>query len=89
MCTSILSGEDDFVPVSTTLTFERCSNKSCTNILIELDEVMEETEIFTTTLERTIGLDPRIRLDPVDAVVTILDGSQCKYLHLVLDHPPN
>ena len=73
-----VSGEDDFVPVSTTLRFERCGNRSCTNILIESDEVMEETETFTTTLERNLALDPRIRLDPVDAVVTILDGSQSK-----------
>ena len=76
--TSMLSDEDDFVPVSTTLRFERCGNRSCTNILIELDGVMEETETFTTTLERPLGLDPRIRLTPVDAVVTVLDGSQSK-----------
>ena len=64
------------MPVSTTLTFERCGSRSCTNIIIELDELMEETETFTITLERTIDLDPRIGLDPVDAVVTIFNVFQ-------------
>ena len=70
-----LSGEDDFVPVSTALRFERCGNRSCTNIPIQSDEIMKETETFTITLERTLGLDPRIRLSQVDGEVTILDVS--------------
>ena len=75
------------MPVSTTLRFERCGNRSCTNILIELDEVIEETETFTTTLERTLGLYPRIRLTPVDGVVTIIDVSPSNNYTFVLCHP--
>ena len=78
MCTFPLSGEDDFVPVSTALRFERCGNRSCTNISIQSDLIMEETETFTITLDRTLGLDPRIQLDPSEGVVTIFDVFQSK-----------
>ena len=73
-----LSGEDDFVPVSTALRFERCGNRNCTNIPIQSDEIMEEAETFTITLDRTFGLDPRIQLDPSEGVVTIFGVFQSK-----------
>ena len=78
VCTFPLSGEDDFVPVFTVLRFKRCDNRSCTNIPIQSDEIMEETETFTITLDRTFGLDPRIQLDPSEGVVTIIDDFQSK-----------
>ena len=78
MCTFPLSGEDDFVPVSTPLRFERCGRRSCTNISIRSDMIMEETETFTIILDRTFGLDPRIQLDPSEGVVTIFDVFQSK-----------
>ena len=78
MCTFPLSGEDDFVPVFTDLRFERCGNRSCTNISIQSDLIMEETETFTISLDRTFGLDPRIQLDPFEGVVTIFDDFQSK-----------
>ena len=88
MCTFPSPGEDDFVPVFTSLIFERCGNRSCTNITIQPDEIMEETETFTITLDRTSGLDPRIQLDPYafEGVVTIF---QSKLLNLVLGHSPS
>ena len=78
MCTFPFSGEDDFVPVPTSLRFERCGNRSCTNIAILSDEIMEETETVTITLDRTFGLDPRIQLGPYEGVVTIFDDFQSK-----------
>ena len=66
------------MPVSTALRFERCGNRSCTNISIQSDEIMEETETFTITLESTLGLDARIQLDPFEGVVTIFDDFQSK-----------
>ena len=78
MCTFPSPGEDDFVPVSTSLIFEICSNRSCTNITIQSDEIMEETETFTITLERPSDLDSRIQLDPSEGVVTIFDDFQSK-----------
>ena len=76
VCTFPLSGEDDFVSVFTSLIFERCGNRSCTNISIQSDEIMEETETFTINLES--GLDSRIQLDPFEGVVTIFDDFQSK-----------
>ena len=76
MCTFPSPGEDDFVPVSTSLIFERCGNRSCTNIPIQSDEIMEETETFTIILES--GLDSRIQLVPFEGVVTIFDDFQSK-----------
>ena len=81
MCTFPLSGEDDFVAVSTALRFERCGSRSCTNIPIRSDLIMEETETFTITLDRTFGLDPRIQLDPFEGVVTITDDFQSKQVN--------
>ena len=82
MCTFPLSGEDDFVPVSTALRFKRCDNRSCTNISIQSDEIMEGTETFTITLDPTFGLDPRIQLDPFEGVVTIIDDFQSKQVNM-------
>ena len=80
-----LPGVDDFQLVSTDLMFERCSNRSCTSITIQSDEIMEETETFTITLERTLNLNPRIRLSQVDGEVTILDVSS-KWRKLYIFH---
>ena len=41
------------------------------NVTIVSGLVDEPVEEFDVTLERTIGLDPRISLDPVDARVII------------------
>ena len=78
VCTFQSPGEDDFVSVFTSLGFEKCSNRSCTKISIQSDKIMEETDTFTITLERTFGLDSRIQLDPSEGVVTIFDDFQSK-----------
>ena len=78
MCTFPSPGKDDFVPASTPLKFGRCGNRSCINIPIQSDEIMEETETFTISLDRTIGLDSRIQLDPSEGVVAIFDDFQSK-----------
>ena len=44
------------------------------NVDIVDDEVLEMTEFFYANLTRTLGLDPRISLEPVLAVVEILDN---------------
>ena len=44
------------------------------NVTIEDDEVLETTEFFSITMERTLGLDDRIELDPVDGMVQINDN---------------
>ena len=62
---------DDFQPVSTALSFSGCDIRSCANVSIVLDNLIEETETFTITLERALGLDARIVLYPVNGVVNI------------------
>ena len=56
------------------LSFAECQRKSCVNVTIEDDEVLETTEFFSITLERPPGLDDRIELDPVDGMVQINDN---------------
>lgn len=83
LCPSIISShifkylpfpdEDDFVPVSTSLRFSECENRSCAEIEIVFDNEIEDTETFDITLEKTIGLDRRIILGAVDGYVSILD----------------
>ena len=63
----------DYISVSTILMFEACQRRSCVTVTIVDDEVLENVESFNVTLERTPGLDMRITLDPVDAVVEITD----------------
>ena len=66
----------DYLGVSIILMFEDCDRRRCVNVTIVDDEVLEMTESFTVTLERTPGLDSRITLDPVDGVVEITDDGE-------------
>ena len=53
--------------------FEACDKRHCVNVTIVNDDILEMTESFSVTLERTLGLDDRITLRPVDGVVEITD----------------
>ena len=53
--------------------FPPCANKSCVDIPIVDDDVLENSELFNVALERN-GLDGRITLDPVDGMVEIIDN---------------
>ena len=64
----------DYVDFHTTLTFAPCQMRSCVNVSIVDDDVLELTESFSITLERTLGLDDRIDLDPFDGEVEITDN---------------
>ena len=59
---------DDFQPVSTALSFSGCDIRSCANVSIVFDNLIEETETFTITLERALA---RIVLYPVNGMVNI------------------
>ena len=61
----------DYLDLSTILMFGACQRRSCVTIVD--DDILEMTESFDVTLERTPGLDSRITLDPVDGVVEITD----------------
>ena len=64
----------DYGALSIVLMFDSCQVRSCADISIVNDTILENDESFDVTLSRTIGLDNRITLDPVDAVVVITDN---------------
>ena len=55
------------------LEFPPCERRSCVDIPIVDDDVLENSELFNVTLERN-GLDSVITLDPVDGLVEITDN---------------
>ena len=63
----------DYDGINVILLFAACQRRSCVNVTIIDDEMLENTESFNFTLERTTGLSDRITLDPVDGVVEIID----------------
>ena len=64
----------DYGAVSIVMMFDSCQVRSCVDISIVNDTILEDEEAFDVTLLRTIGLDSRIRLNPVDGVVVITDN---------------
>ena len=64
----------DYGAQSTLLMFDECKRRSCVNISIEDDLVLEMEESFNVTLKRTIGLDSRIELSPMDGVIEIIEN---------------
>ena len=64
----------DYGNISTILMFDSCDKKSCVNISIVDDDVIEDTESFSVLLAETPGLDVRITLDPVEAEIEIIDN---------------
>ena len=63
----------DYDNISEILAFDTCDTRQCTEIPIVDDMIVELTESFFVTLERTPGLDSRITLDPVDGKIDITD----------------
>ena len=69
----------DYGGVSSTLMFAACESRQCENLTIIDDATLELTESFTVTLERTLNLNSRITLNPVDRDIEILDNDGRKY----------
>ena len=83
---------EDYVAVSNfTLMFDRCQMKSCVNLTIVNDDVLEMVESFTVSLgnlnpnnsiqteDRFAHSTSRISIDPATAVIHIIDndGGDC------------
>ena len=66
--------------MNTRLSFAACQMRSCVNVSIENDIVLENVESFDVTLERAPDLDSRITLDPMDGVVEIFDNDGMYYM---------
>ena len=66
---------DDFTSLtSTPLTFGRCKRRTCINIHLVDDSIVEMTESFIYSLSRTTSLDSRITLGLADGVIEIVDN---------------
>ena len=66
----------DFTGLTDVLMFPACATSECRMIAIVEDDTTENVEMFNVSLSQSIsGLDPRISLEPVDAVVEIIDAN--------------
>ena len=63
----------DYIGLASILNFAACETRKCVEITIVDDTPNEPVEEFDITMERTLGLDTRISLDPVGARVVIYD----------------
>ena len=63
----------DYGVVDTILTFAACETRSCVSVFIMDDILLEDDESFNVNLERTLGLNSRITLNPVNGTVEIID----------------
>lgn len=66
----------DYTGISEVLVFDVCTTRACSDISIVEDNTAEGIETFNATLTQTSsGLDSRVTLEPVEAVVEIIDAS--------------
>ena len=72
----------DYIAVDTILMFAACQMRSCVNVTVVDDVILENVESFDLILERTPDLNSRITLDSVNGVVEITDndGMQDDYM---------
>ena len=64
----------DYGAVDIILMFAVCEIRSCVDVSIVDDMILEKPESFNVTLKRTPDLDSKIILDPVSGVVEITDN---------------
>ena len=67
----VTEGDQDYEPLSRTLSFVSCDTQLCVNIRILSDLIQEPDEYFSVVLERTSELDSRIALDPAEGQIVI------------------
>ena len=68
----------DFTSSTTLLSFDECDRRMCVSITIVDNSMVEMTESFDVTLERTTSLDSRITLGIADGVFEIIDNDGIK-----------
>ena len=64
----------DYLPVQHNMRFESCTSRSCVEISILEDTLVEIDEVFNIILERTPELDRDITLDPVEGQIKIVEN---------------
>ena len=81
----------DYFGTSSILSFAECQVRECILVPINDDQILELLEFFRAVLDRTDGPSDRITLNPVNAVVNILDNDgelQARILHTHHTHTP-
>ena len=75
MFTLLLAAQEDrdFIPINKTVTFSRNELRTCLEVTIIDDEVVELSKSFSISLERSENLDERITISPDRGTVTIED----------------
>ena len=63
----------DYSPIAGSLRFNRCERRKCVVVPIVDDLMLEHSEVFLLTLERTPSLAGSITLDPVNGRVEVSD----------------
>ena len=66
------------------LMFSSCDVRKCINVTIENDDITEQNETFSVSLQRTATLDSRITLNPKSATVHITDDDGMHYTSVPL-----
>ena len=94
---------EDYVAVSNfTLMFDRCQRKTCLNLTIVNDDVLEMVESFTVSLgntnpnnsiqteDRFAHLTSRISINPETAIIHIIDidGGNCTHVNIKIKVTP-
>ena len=62
----------DYGTIDEILMFSACERRKCVNVTIAYDQVVELDEFFTYQLKRTVSLDPRIELNPINGQIVII-----------------
>ena len=63
----------DFSAVSADLTFDESTSRSCVDIPVEDDDIVENPDVFTVEIG---GDDPDVVFDPPSSTVTIIDNDR-------------
>ena len=76
----------DYLALAEVLIFDACETQQCVVVTIVDDVVDEPEEVFRVALERTIDLDSRIILEPIDGEIIIADndGNTANYLSTLI-----
>ena len=70
MTSCSLSDPDDYEAVDSELTFDSTRARACVTIVIQDDDLLENTEEFQLSLTTN---EDEVILDPVEAIVSITD----------------
>lgn len=63
----------DYEEITTLLMFGACETIKCISVAILYDNIPDDCEIFSASLERIPNLNPKITIDPDETAVKITE----------------